>query len=99
MAVGTKFRATSDPGIDSIMLTPTDTVPGSGLPTTSAKLALTQVALAAAVAGDPLDLGPQINSGVAGAVQVWVRQVDTTGVQGVYTDITLNTNSLDEDPV
>lgn len=46
-------------------------------PITEIKLALTEAGLDTAVAGDPLSLGNTILSGVANAIEIWVRVTNT----------------------
>lgn len=125
------LQAVSDPGIDNIVLTPTDILPeweaatdyvvgdrvqavggdgfvyrctdagtsGGSEPTwpiggigstvidggviwtkfsekheiTEIKLALSEGGLTSAVAGDPLDIGTEVEGGTANAVEVWIR--------------------------
>jgi hypothetical protein len=91
---GYRFRANSDPGVDSIELSIVDAVPASGQPATAIKLATTQAGLTGAVAGDPLDLGATLLSGSANAVQVWVQFDDATATVATDTDVSLAMNEL-----
>lgn len=91
-----KYEANSDPGIDQIVLTITDSATGTGHDELDFKLALTSGGLTSAVAGDPLNLGTQILSGVANAVQVWVRWTDAVNTVGTSTEISLTTNAIKE---
>ena len=91
---GYRFRANSDPGVDSIELSIVDAVPASGQPATAIKLATTQAGLTGAVAGDPLDLGATLLSGSANAVQVWAQFDDATAAVATDTDVSLALNEL-----
>ena len=91
---GYRFRANSDPGVDSIVLSIVDAAPGDGQPATAIKLATTQAGLTGAVAGDPLDLGATLLSGSANAVQVWVQFDDATAAVATDTDVSLALNEL-----
>ena len=97
--VGVKARATSSPGVDQISVSISDTNAGTGEPTTAIKLASAQAGLTAATAGAALNLGTQVLSGSANAVTLWARIDDATATAGSYTDLSLATNNLDEDPV
>jgi hypothetical protein len=85
---GSVARAASDPGVDQITITPTDSDPGTGYETTNIKLALTQAGLDTATAGAALDLGLEVDSGSANAVEFWVRVSGVT--EGVQQDLTLS---------
>lgn len=98
-ASGTKARATSSPGVDQISVSIADAASGSGEPTTAVKLATAQSGLTGATAGAELNIGTQVLSGSANAFTLWCRIDDATLVAGSYTDLSLTTNNLDEDPV
>lgn len=91
---GYRFRANSDPGVDSIEMSIVDAAPAGGQPDTCIKLATTQAGLSSAVAGDPLDLGATILSGAVNAVQIWVEFDDATATVGTDTDLSLTLNEL-----
>lgn len=96
-AVGKKFQAASNPGVDNIVLSVTDTDgAGTGQAATAVKLASSAAGLDTAVAGDPLTLGLSILSGAANAVEVHVRIEATNLTAGTYTDLSLDTNALVE---
>ena len=94
-----QVQADSDPGVDQITVSITDTTPGSGHEDTAVKLALTEGGLATAVAGDPLDIGTAVESGSANAVEVWVRVADAIGSLTTDTTLGLTTNTLRESAV
>jgi hypothetical protein len=96
---GNKAQATSAPGTDPIIVDIVDADAGTGAPATEFKLALSAGGLASAVAGASLSLSHTINSGVANAVPIYTRRTSALAVAGVYTDITLQTNSINENPV
>lgn len=82
-----KLQKASSPGVDMVALSVVDTASGTGLPSTAFKLALTYGGLASAVAGDPLDLGPTLFSGVGNAVPVYVRADAGAAGLGTFSDI------------
>ncbi len=84
-----KIEASSDPGIDTIDVTPNDASPGGGVETTDVKLALTNGGLDAAIGGAALSLGTVINGGAGNAVAVHYRWTNNVG-GSVYTEITLD---------
>lgn len=93
---GNKFQATSDPGVDQIALSVYDSAGGSGEAATAIKLALSSANLDTATAGADLNLGTELLSGVAHAVQIWIRVTPTVTTAGSYTDVYPRTNVLDE---
>lgn len=99
VAADTKAQATSDPGVDAIVLSVADADAGTGAPATEFKLALSSGGLASAVAGAALSLSATVNSGVPNAVPIYTRRASALAVAGGYTDITLTTNDLTELPV
>ena len=87
-ASGLTMRAASNPGVDPIIVTITDSVPASGSPASDVTLAL-EPTFAGRTAGAPLNIGTQVNSGVAAAVAVYVKVHDSTGTIGMNTDLSL----------
>jgi hypothetical protein len=99
-AVGKKFQATSNPGVDQITISIEDAVPAGGdQEATVLKLALTALGLDTAIAGDPLDGGVQILSGVGNALPVYVRAEDLTMTVSTSLEISLQTVSTNESAV
>lgn len=96
---GNKVQATSSPGVDPIVVSIVDADAGTGAPASEFKLALSSGGLASATAGASLTLSTTINSGVANAVPIYTRRDSVLAVAGTYTDLTLQTNSLNETPV
>lgn len=96
---GFKLQKLVNPGVDAIVLTPTDANTGSGEPASAVKLATSQAGLASATGGAALTLPHTINGGVGNAYPLWVRVTDAVGVAGTYTDLSLDTGSLAESPV
>ena len=72
-----KMEVTADPGVDDILLTPTDNDPGNGHEASEIKLATSQLGLDSAGAGSALNLGPTITGG--SAIAIWIRLTDSTG--------------------
>lgn len=96
VASGKTIEATSDPGVDQIAVSIVDSASGSGSPATDVKLSLTLGGLATATAGAPLNLGTQVLSGTANAKSIYIRVLDSTGVVGTNTDLSLQTNNVTE---
>lgn len=94
-----KIQAVSNPGVDPIVLSITDSAPASGSPATEFKLALTSGGLATATAGAALTLSHTINGGAANAVPIYTRRTSALAVAGSYTDLSLDTNSIIETPI
>ena len=93
---GRVCQAASDPGVDPVVVAIADANPGGGSPAGDVRLALTASGLDTAVGGDPLVLPATIAGGVAGAVAVHVRVLDSTHASGVHNDLSLVTNTLRE---
>lgn len=91
-----KVEASSDPGIDQITISITDTDPGNNLEATDIKLATTNGGLTGATGGASLDLGTVINGGSANAAEVHIRVAFAAG--GIVTDQTcgIESNTLVE---
>jgi len=87
------FEANSNPSVDQIEASIVDANPVSGVEPSNIKLALSQGALGAAVAGDPLDLGTSISGGVGNDVPIYIRS-DTPVLASTNTDITIETNEI-----
>lgn len=95
-ASGTSVQATSNPGVDPIEVSLLDSDVGTGEVVEAVKLSTTLLGLDAAVAGDPLEIGTTVSSGVGNAYAIWVRIDPTQGNVGTYTDISIVTNGLTE---
>jgi hypothetical protein len=94
-----KAQAASNPGVDAIVISPSDTNGATGLTTSHLKLAATQSALTAATAGASLNIAATVNSGSGSAYTFWVR-IDAPAIAaGAYTDLGLTTNELVESAV
>lgn len=93
---GNQLQAVSDPGTDPVEIVVVDSDAGSGAPATEIRLALSSGGLDSATPGAALALSHTLLSGVGNAVPIHVRRTSAVGTPGVYTDITLETNSVDE---
>jgi len=94
-----KAQVSSSPGVAQIAVSIADSAGGSGLATTAIKLATTQGGLAGATAGAALNIGATVTSGTANAVALWAR-IDAPAIAaGVYTDLSLTTQTLVETTV
>lgn len=91
----TVIEAASDPGIDQLVVSISDSAPGTGVEAAHIKLALTQLGLDSAVAGDPLNIGTGVTSGAANAVPVWYRWDNSVGAS-TYTEISLGLSAREE---
>jgi hypothetical protein len=94
--VGRTLQASSDPGVDQIVLSVVDASPGSGHESAEIKLALTQGGLAGAVAGAALSVGTQILSEAPNVVSFFIQVDDATGVVGTATELSVSSNPLVE---
>jgi len=94
-----QFEAASNPGVDPILVTVTDSEPGTGQETTNVRLALDPNNLASITPGDNLSLPVTILSGSINAVPVYVQVEDTNGMVATDTSLSLTTNSLIETEV
>jgi hypothetical protein len=88
--------ADSDPGVDQISVSVTDSAPSTGHTASAVQLALTQSGLSGATGGAALDLGTTIESGAANAVEFWVRVTDAVGSLTTSTELGLTTNDIIE---
>lgn len=88
-SAGKVCRALSAPGADPVLLSL------SGPRAADVKLALSSAGLDSAVGGADLDLGFQVSSGVANAVPVHVRVLDSGHVGGRF-PVAVTTNELVE---
>lgn len=86
-----KLEADSNPGVDDVQFIVVDATPAAGHLPTEVKLALTEVGLATAIAGDPLVLGPTVLSGTANALSIWIEVDDATAVVGTEVDLSIDT--------
>lgn len=93
---GRVCQANSDPGVAPIVVSIVDASPGAGIPPADVKLALSSAGLAGATGGAALNLPATVQSGIAGAVAVHIRVLDSTHVSGVDTGLSLTTNTLAE---
>jgi len=92
----TKVKASSDPGVDQIAVSITDSDVGNGHEAAEITLSADGTDWGTRTPGDPLDLGTEILSTPANAKQVHVRSRDDTDTQGNSTELGLTTNNLNE---
>lgn len=93
-----KVQVASDPGVADILLSIADADPGAGHEPSAVRLATTQAGLDSATPGQALNLGPEVLSGEANAVEVWIRRIDETGEVGLSSELSLETQTLEEMP-
>ena len=84
-----KIQDATNPGIDQLVASITDSAPASGVETTDIRLALSEAGLAGATPGASLNIGATILGGSANAVRVWYQWDNIVGA-GTYTEISLN---------
>lgn len=90
---GNHVQATSDPGVDPIVVSIVDSSPGGGVEDTHIKLATSSGALGSAVGGDPLNIGATIVYGTP--VAVHYRWANSTGASTeISLSITARTESV-----
>lgn len=95
-----QLQAASDPGIDNLVLTVTDSAPASGQASSSIILALSEADLDANTPGASLDLGvATLLGGVAEALSVWMRFEASSLTVGQYTDLGLSLSSVMESAI
>lgn len=94
-----KVQVVADPGITPITVIVSDADAGTGAPAIEVKLALSSGGLDSAVAGAALELSHTINGGVLNAVPIHVRRTSALATTGVYTDITLAAQELQESAI
>lgn len=92
-----KVEESTSPGINNILLTPTDSAPGSGHEASEIKLATTQGGLTGASSGAALSLGQTINGGTA--VEFWIRLTDSTGGGNPSTELSVQFSALVESTI
>lgn len=84
-----KIQASTNPGVDNLVVSVADALPGSGQPSTVVKLALTSGGLDTATGGASLDLGiTQLLSSDAGFA-VYVRYTNGLTEVNNYADLSL----------
>jgi hypothetical protein len=93
---GKIIEAQSDPGVDNIVLSISDSGAGTGQTANAIKLALSSSGLDSAVAGASLSLGTEILSGADNAVAVYMRVQATDLSVGSFNELVLETNDLVE---
>lgn len=96
VALGNKFQADSNPGIDDIIVSVGDLTPAVGHLPAEVKLATTLLGLDSAVGGASLNIGATLLSEVANAQEIYIRVDDATMVVGTEIDLFFETNPLVE---
>lgn len=93
---GNVFQATSDPGVDDVLLTIVDSETGLQIPDTTLRLALSLGGLDGATPGADLVLGTDLLSGAGNAMAVHVR-IDAAAIAaGNYDNLSLVTSETVE---
>ena len=98
-SAGVTAQADSNPGVDQIVVSISDTtaLPGDGPEPADLKLASSNANLTAAVAGDPLNLGLTVTSGAGNQVEVHFRmQTPTVITPGTFNELSFATNPTRE---
>lgn len=84
-----KLQDQTDPGVNQIQMYIEDSSPGSGHEATEITLALTSGALGTNTAGDPLDVGLELLSGVSNAQPINIRVVNAVTTLGRSTELSI----------
>ena len=92
----TKAQASSDPGVDQIAVSITDSAPASDHDADEITLSADGTDWGTRTPGDPLNLGVEILSTAANAKPIYVRSRDATATQGTSTELGLTTNNVNE---
>ena len=87
-ASGTEFQADSNPGVDQVSISVTDSSPGAG-DFEASSMALASSAGGLGAGGASLDLGVTLLSGVGNAVAVHVRAKNASGAVVASTELGL----------
>lgn len=95
-AADTKFQATSDPGVDPIVVSIADSQTGLQIPATTVRLALTANGLNSATPGAALAVAAEILSEAANSVAVYVRFDAAAISAGNYDNLSLVTSETVE---
>lgn len=86
---GYVFQASSDPGVDPLVVSIVDSLTGLQIPASSLRLAATAGGLPGATPGASLTLDVEIVAGAGNAAEVYVR-VDAAAIAaGVYDNLSL----------
>lgn len=86
-----QLQAVSNPGIDDIVVTPTDATPGADHEATEIRLSSSFDGLDLATPGAALVLGPTLVGGVGNATPIYIRLTDgTTGVATEELSLVIN---------
>jgi len=91
-----KVQAASDPGVDQVVVSITDSAPASDHDADEITLSADGTDWGTRTPGDPLNLGTEVLSTVAEAKPIHVRSRDATATQGNSTELGLTTNNLNE---
>ncbi len=97
-AAGTKAQVNADPGVTGIIVSIADSNGGTGAPATELRLSLSPIT-GAETPGASLTLSHTVLSGVANAVRIYTRRTSALSTVGAYTDLSLTTQELIENPV
>lgn len=89
---GREYVAASDPGVDQITVSVTDSLNGASLLPSCVRLATTSGDLGSATPGAPLDVGASIPG--SAYVDVWVRVDIPVTAAAIYDNLGLTTNDL-----
>lgn len=93
---GRLARATSAPGIDPITVGIVDAAPGTGLPASTVRLALSAAGLESATPGAALALPVEVAGGPGNAVPIYLRVLQSGQPAGVSIDLSIAVSSVSE---
>jgi|GEM_PF-2909242 len=96
---GIIHRRKTLPGTNQLQVALVDNNTGDIVELENFRFALTEVGLAAATPGAPLNLGTTIESGVDGAVEFWMQYTDTSGTVAEFLNaVTLTILDVEDAP-
>jgi hypothetical protein len=91
-----KLQSATSPGVNPVEVTIVDSTPGSGPEDDWVTLALTLPELSTNNPGDPLELGTTVYGGVANAVPVYVKVVNSLSGATSSTQLSLQLDDVKE---
>jgi len=95
-ATGKKFQATSDPGVDPIIVSIADSLTGAQIPASTVRLSLTAPGLNSATPGASLDVGDVVLSAPANSLAIYVRFDAAAIAAGTYDNLSLSVSETVE---
>jgi hypothetical protein len=95
-AVGKLCQSQASPGVQQIAVSVVNATPGSNSPASDIRLAKTRAGLDTAMPGAMLNLAASVQSGVAHAIPVFIRVINSLTTTGRRSNLSLATQTLVE---